>query len=124
MSRVSLPGATGMPGYRRSASVCSGRAGSIPAASIALRAARADARHVVLDLGGTTFIDMSGVRILLAAAEHAHAAAGTFEIVHPTAPVTRMLTLTGADRALGRPTVGSPQRRERATARGPSMAYP
>jgi anti-anti-sigma factor len=66
----------------------------------ALRAAHADARHVVLDLDGTTFMDMSGVRILLAAAEHARTVAGTFEIVHATAPVARMLALTGADRAL------------------------
>ena len=69
----------------------------------ALREAQANARDVVLDLEGTTFMDMSGVRILLAAAEHARTAAGTLEIVHATAPVTRMLTLTGADRALERP---------------------
>lgn len=74
----------------------------------------------MLDLQGTTFIDMGGVRILLAAAEHARAAAGTFEIVHLTAPVTRMLTLTGADRALERPTTAFPQRRERVTAREPA----
>jgi anti-anti-sigma factor len=66
----------------------------------ALSAAQVDARHVVLDLEGATFIDMSGVRILLAAAEHAHATTGTFEIVHATAPVARMLALTGADRTL------------------------
>lgn len=74
----------------------------------ALRAAQADARNVVLDLEGTTFMDMSGVRILLAAAERARAATGTFEIVHATAPVTRILTLTGADRALERPTISFP----------------
>ena len=89
----------------------------------ALRAAQADARDVVLDLGGTTFTDMSGVRILLAAAEHARAAGGTFEIVRATAPVTRMLTLTGADRALERPTTASPQRRERVTAREPATPF-
>lgn len=66
----------------------------------ALRAAQADARHIVLDLDGTTFIDMAGARILLAAAAHARTTAGTFEIVHPTAPVTRLLDLIGADRAL------------------------
>jgi anti-sigma B factor antagonist len=66
----------------------------------ALHAAQTDARHVELDLGGTTFMDMSGVRILLAAAEHARAAAGTFEIVNATASVARILALTGADRTL------------------------
>jgi anti-anti-sigma factor len=66
----------------------------------ALRAAQADAHHVVLDLDGTTFIDMAGARILIAAAAHARATAGTFAIVHPTAPVTRLLVLIGADRAL------------------------
>jgi anti-sigma B factor antagonist len=66
----------------------------------ALRAAQADARHVALDLEGTTFIDMRGARILLAAAAHARATAGTFEIVHATAAVRRLLALTGADRVL------------------------
>lgn len=76
----------------------------------ALRAAQADARHVVLDLNGTTFMDMSGVRVLLAAAQHARAAAETFEIVHATASVARMLALTGADRTLEqRPTISFPQ---------------
>jgi anti-sigma B factor antagonist len=71
-----------------------------PRLTDALRAAQANARDVVLDLEATTFMDMSGVRVLLAAAEHAQATTGTFAIIHATAPVTRMLTLTGADRAL------------------------
>lgn len=79
-----------------------------PRLTDALRMAQAVARDVVLDLEGTTFMDMGGVRILLAAAEHARATAGTFEIVHATAPVMRMLTLTGADRALRRPAASFP----------------
>lgn len=66
----------------------------------ALRAAQAEARHVVLDLAGTTFMDMSGVRGLLAAAEHARLTSATFEIVHATPAVERLLALTGADRRL------------------------
>jgi len=87
-----------------------------PRLTDALRAAQADARDVVLDLAGTTFMDMSGVRVLLVAVERAHARRGTFAIVHATVPVTRMLALTGADRALEN---ASPQRRERVAARVP-----
>ena len=79
-----------------------------PRLAEALRSAQADARHVVLDLEGTTFMDMSGIRILLAAAEHARATAGTFEVVHATRLVARLLALTGADRALARPAVSFP----------------
>jgi anti-anti-sigma factor len=66
----------------------------------ALREAQEQSRHVVLDLAGTTFLDTSGARVLLAAAAHARATAATFEIVRPSAAVTRLLALIGADRAL------------------------
>ena len=99
----------GAPGHQRVLATGEVDLATGPRLTDALHAAQAEARDIVLDLEGTTFIDMSGVRILLAAAEHAHAAAGRFEIVHATAPVTRMLTLTGADRALERPTFQLPQ---------------
>lgn len=92
----------------------------------ALLAAQADARHVVLDLNGTTFMDGGGSRVLRATAEHARATTGTFDVVHVTAPVMRVLALTGVDRALAsvRSRRASPQRRERATARGPHPPLP
>lgn len=71
-----------------------------PRLTDALRAAQARAQSVVLDLSRTTFIDASGVRILLVAGRHARAASRTFTIAHPTSPVERMLQLVGADRTL------------------------
>lgn len=68
--------------------------------SNALREAQERSRHVVLDLAEATFIDTSGARVLLAAAAHARATAGAFEVVRPSAAVTRLLALIGADRAL------------------------
>ncbi len=65
----------------------------------ALRVAQERSRHVVLDLAGTTFIDTGGARVLLAATVHARETGGTLEIVRPSAAVTRLLALVGADRA-------------------------
>jgi anti-anti-sigma factor len=65
-----------------------------------LHEAHVRARHIVLDLDGTTFIDAAGGRILLAAAAHARITTGTFRIVTPRAAVTRLLGLIGADLAL------------------------
>lgn len=98
----------GVPGHQRV--VATGEVDLATGSRLAdaLEAAQADARDVVLDLEGTTFMDMGGVRILLAAAKHSRAAAGTFEIVHATPPVTRILMLTGADRALDRSALSFP----------------
>ena len=68
--------------------------------TVTLREAQERSRHVVLDLAGASFIDTGGARVLLAAAAYARATAATFEIVHPSAPVTRLLGLIGADCAL------------------------
>jgi anti-anti-sigma factor len=65
-----------------------------------LCAAQARAQRVVLDMGGATFIDVGGVRVLLAADLRARAQAGTFAIARPTSSVERVLHLVGADRAL------------------------
>lgn len=77
----------------------------------ALREAQARAQSVVLDLSAATFIDAGGARILLAADTRARAGSGSFAIVHPTSPVTRVLQLVGADRALAilRPGVPPPE---------------
>lgn len=82
-----------------------------PRLTDALREAQARAQSVVLDLSGATFIDASGVRILLAADRRARAASGTFAIAHPSWPVERVLQLVGADRALDRAPVQSAARR-------------
>jgi anti-anti-sigma factor len=62
-----------------------------------LREAQAEARHVVLDLGHTTFIDASGARILLGARARTRATSATFVVTGVTAGVKRLLTLLGAE---------------------------
>lgn len=61
-----------------------------------LRDAQAHARHVVLDLGRTTFMDAGGARILRDADARTGAMAGTFVVAAATAPVLRLLALVGA----------------------------
>jgi len=68
-----------------------------PHLSGVLNEAQADARHVVLDLECTTFMDAGGARILLAACAHAHVNSGTFAISGSTSPVRRLLELMRAD---------------------------
>lgn len=65
-----------------------------------LREAQLEARHVVLDLHGSTFIDTGGVRILIAAQARARATAGTFAICRPPPHARRLLRLMGAERSL------------------------
>ena len=51
---------------------------------------------VVLDLGGTTFLDVSGVRLLIALSAEAWAAGAWFGVLPRVAPaVARVLDLTG-----------------------------
>jgi anti-sigma B factor antagonist len=53
--------------------------------------------HLVLDLRGVTFMDSTGLKVLLALAHRAGLAGGSLVLVAPTRPVHRILTLTGLD---------------------------
>lgn len=75
-----------------------------------LRDAQTHARHVVLDLGRTTFMDVGGARILRDADARTCAMAGTFVIAAATSPVTRLLALVGALAVTADPTF-PPKRR-------------
>ncbi|MEM1332727.1 MAG: STAS domain-containing protein [Actinomycetota bacterium] len=50
-----------------------------------------------IDMSGVTFIDSSGLRIMLAAQSDAEAAGGSFALVDPSAPVLRLLDLSSLD---------------------------
>jgi anti-sigma B factor antagonist len=57
--------------------------------------------RVVVHLGGLTFLDVSGVRMLLGAAARARAQGRALEIVAPDGPARRVLTLVGREDLLG-----------------------
>lgn len=68
-----------------------------PLAEYELRQAQADARHVLLDLSGLTFIDAAGLRVVLAADRRARAAGGRLVVACNGSPcVRRLFDLTGA----------------------------
>jgi anti-anti-sigma factor len=53
--------------------------------------------EIVVDLSRLTFIDSSGLRILIAAAERSEPASDRLSIVAPTRVVRRILDLTGTE---------------------------
>lgn len=99
------------PGYERVSAVGEIDIATGSRLTDVLRGAQARAQSVVLDLSAATFIDASGVRVLLAADTRARAQAGSFVIARPTSPVERVLQLVGADRVLAilRPGILSPE---------------
>jgi anti-anti-sigma factor len=54
--------------------------------------------HLVLDLRGVTFMDSTGLQVLLATAHQADLAGGSLVLVAPNRAVNRILTLTGLDK--------------------------
>ncbi|MEY9998161.1 anti-sigma B factor antagonist [Streptomyces sp. V4I8] len=52
-------------------------------------------RHCELDLAQLSFMDSTGLALLLTHHRHAQAAGGSLRIVHPSPAVTRVLELTG-----------------------------
>lgn len=52
---------------------------------------------VVVDLSGVTFIDSTGLRVLISANEAANEAGGRFHIVASEGPVTKLFAITGVD---------------------------
>ena len=59
-----------------------------------------DARRLVLDLRGLTFIDSTGLHVLVALDERAQRDGFQLAIVAPAAPADQAIQLSGLDRAL------------------------
>ena len=51
--------------------------------------------HVVVDFAGVTFMDSSGLRVLVDAAAAATGAGKTFVIAHPQAAIKRVVEISG-----------------------------
>ena len=64
------------------------------------RALDSDASAVVLDLGGVSFIDSTGLRVLLLAAKLATANGKPLSMVRITEPVREVIALSGVERSL------------------------
>ena len=69
--------------------------GSVGAVREEVEAARRDGRTVTLDLAAVGFIDSAGLTLLVRLAEAASREGGGFTVTRPSAPVTRLLELTG-----------------------------
>ncbi len=54
-------------------------------------------RHLVVDLGATSFVDSTGLGALLWAEHRLHALGGDIEIVNPSPAVTRIFETAGLD---------------------------
>lgn len=63
----------------------------------ALAAVRDVSPHLVLDLSGVTFMDSTGLKVLLSIQRRAEVAQGSLAVVGTTRSVRRILTLTGLD---------------------------
>jgi anti-anti-sigma factor len=59
-----------------------------------------DASQVILDLGGLSFIDSSGLRLLVFASARGRDSGDRLRMLRATEPVQRMLALTGLDHSL------------------------
>ncbi len=55
--------------------------------------------HVALDLTGVTFMDSTGLKVLLALQRRGDLADGSLVLVGPRPPVVKILALTGLDKA-------------------------
>jgi anti-anti-sigma factor len=60
-----------------------------------LRVEATDVRRIVLDLAGLTFLDSSGIRLLIAAAGRGDADGGRMTIRRPSKQVQRVLRIAG-----------------------------
>ncbi len=60
-------------------------------------AARPEGRQVVIDLGGCSFLDSSGVRVLATTANALAAEGGRLQLVVDDAGIARILEITGID---------------------------
>jgi anti-sigma B factor antagonist len=57
-------------------------------------------RRVLLDLGDMTFIDSTGLGMLVRSHRAADAASARFAVVHPTAQTRKLITVLGLDELL------------------------
>lgn len=63
----------------------------------ALDAVRDVSPHVLLDLTGVTFMDSTGLKVLLSVQRRAELAGGSFGVAGPSRAVRKILALTGLD---------------------------
>jgi anti-anti-sigma factor len=63
----------------------------------ALEALRDVSPHLVLDLSGVTFMDSTGLKVLLSIQRRADLSGGTLALAGATRPVRKILALTGLD---------------------------
>jgi len=63
----------------------------------ALTAVRDVSPHIVVDLAGVTFMDSTGLKVLLSIQRRADLAGGSFAVAGAARPVRKILTLTGLD---------------------------
>jgi anti-sigma B factor antagonist len=78
----------------------------------ALREAQANASQVVLDLRRLTFMDCSGMRVIVGAAQRARRAGQELTVVPGPAQVERVFTLTGGRRRVETAAVPADLRRD------------
>jgi len=64
------------------------------------KAIASDASEVLLDLGGLSFIDSTGLRLLVFAASHSRANGDRLRMRHGPAAVEQVITLSGLDQLL------------------------
>lgn len=62
-----------------------------------LRVEGSDAQSIVLDLSALQFVDSSGLRVILAAADRERDGAGRLRVVRGEGPVRRLFALTGTE---------------------------
>jgi anti-anti-sigma factor len=65
-----------------------------------LQAIDSDAASVVLDLGGLSFIDSTGLRVLLLAAKLSATCGAALRMVRATGPVREAIEVSGLNRSL------------------------
>jgi anti-anti-sigma factor len=65
----------------------------------ALVALREVSPHIALDVSDVSFMDSTGLKVLLSVARRSEAAKGSFAVVGASRTVLRLLSLTGLDQA-------------------------
>ncbi len=65
-----------------------------------LRVEATDAKRIVVDLSSLTFIDSTGVRVMLQAQARSRADSNRLSLIRPPAPVNRVFVVCGLERLL------------------------